>query len=116
MALTVLSLAACDTCRRARAWLTERGIDHTVRDVRADGLDRETVAHVVAALGPARAVNRRSTTWRGLPESEREPLDEDRAVDLIMAHPTLLRRPVFLVDPPVAGFDAAARERLDAML
>ena len=114
MTLAVLGLAACDTCRKAQAWLNERGIDHEVRDVRVDGLDRDTVAAIVAAVGPERAVNRRSTTWRGLPEAEREGLDAERAVALILQHPTLLKRPVFMLDPPVVGFDRKVRDTLDA--
>ena len=114
MPLTVLGLATCDTCRRARAWLNEHGIDHEVRDVRADGLDRDIVAAIVAAVGPERAVNRRSTTWRGLSEAEREGLDGERAVALILEHQTLLKRPVFMLDPPVVGFDRKVRDTLDA--
>lgn len=113
-ALTVLTLASCDTCRRARAWLNERMIAHEVHDVRAEGLDRETVARIIAAVGVEQAVNKRSTTWRGLSDAQRERLDEDHAVALILEHPTLLKRPVFLTDPPVVGFNEATRERLAA--
>lgn len=113
-ALTVLTLASCDTCRKARAWLNERTVAHEVHDVRAQGLERETVARIVKAVGVERAVNKRSATWRGLSEGQREGLDAERAVVLILEHPTVLKRPVFMTDPPVVGFDAAARKALEA--
>ena len=113
-ALTVLTLASCDTCRKARAWLNERMIAHEVHDVRAEGLTREMVAGIVAAVGVEAAVNKRSTTWRNLSDAQRARLDEDSAVALILEHPALLKRPVFMTDPPVVGFNAAAKERLEA--
>lgn len=113
-ALAVLTLASCDTCRKARAWLNERMIAHEIHDVRAQGLTRDMVERIVAAVGVEAAVNKRSTTWRGLSDARRGRLDEADAVALILEHPTLLKRPVFMTDPPVVGFNAAARERLEA--
>lgn len=116
MTLTVWTLKTCDTCRRALAWLDEVGIEHAVRDVREDGMDRETIARIVGAVGLDRAVNRRSTTWRGLPDAAKEDLDAETAVALIEAHPTLMKRPAFVPEdeemPVMVGFDAGVRNAL----
>lgn len=82
-------LKTCDTCRKALKELSNAGIPVTVVDVRADGLSADVIAQVVARFGE-KAVNRASTTWRGLSESERAmPLET-----LLALHPTLMKRPV----------------------
>ena len=111
--MKILVLKTCDTCRRARTWLDGNGIAHEAHDVRTDGLTRETVERVVDAVGPERAVNRRSTTWRNLGAARETPLTQDHAVDLIMGEPTLMKRPVFLREHDVlVGFDDTVREAL----
>lgn len=82
-------LKSCDTCRKARAALAAAGREPQVIDVRADGVSDADRAAIVAAFGE-RAVNRASTTWRGLDEAERgrDP------VALLADHPTLMKRPV----------------------
>ncbi len=113
-AMNVYGIKSCDSCRKARAWLEEQGIDHRWRDLREDGLDRAKIAAWLAALGPEGLVNRRSTTWRALTEAEREAaLDPARSADLLLARPTLIKRPVFeLEDRVLVGFNAAVREQL----
>ena len=116
MPLTVWTLKTCDTCRKALAWLEEAGIEHEARDVREDGMDAATIARIVGAVGPERAVNRRSTTWRELPDAAKEDLDAETAVALIEAHPTLMKRPAFVPEdderPIMVGFDAGVRNAL----
>ena len=93
--ITVYGLRNCDTCRKARKWLAEEGIEHRFHDVRADGLDRTTLTGWVAALGWATLLNRRGTTWRQLPESDRGEPTPASATELMLAHPALIKRPVF---------------------
>jgi Spx/MgsR family transcriptional regulator len=93
--ITVYGLKNCDTCRKARQWLAEEGIEHRFHDVRADGLDRTTLDGWVAALGWETLLNRRGTTWRQLAESERDGLTPAKATALMLAHPALIKRPVF---------------------
>ena len=110
--LTVWGLKTCDTCRKARNYLEAEGIASEWRDVRADGLDRETIAMVLAHIGEGGAINRRSTTWRGLPGDERNR----SAADLLVEHPTLLKRPVFIAgDAVYVGFDAEVRTWLKSL-
>ena len=116
MPLEVWILKSCDTCRRALAWLDQLGVAYEARDVREDGLDRDTIVRIVSAVGVDRAVNRRSTTWRNLPDAAKADLDTAAAVALIEQHPTLLKRPAIVPNGDdrqvTVGFDAGVRNAL----
>jgi len=108
--ITVYGLKNCDTCRKARKWLTEQGLAHQFHDVRSDGLDTTTVNTWAATLGWEKLLNRRGTTWRGLNEADKQDLDQVKAVALMTAHPALIKRPVFDINATYAlGFDEPAR-------
>lgn len=103
--VTVHGLKNCDTCRKALKWLEAEDIDHRFHDVRADGVDAATLAAWAEAVGWETLLNRRGTTWRNLPDGEREGVDEAKAVALMDAHPALIKRPVFETDGGVmVGF------------
>lgn len=107
--IVLYGLKNCDTCRKARAWLDQQGADHRFHDFRADGLDPALLATLEQALGWETLLNRRGTTWRGLPEAERAGLDRDRALRLMLAHPALVKRPLLVAgDTTLAGFSPAA--------
>lgn len=82
-------LKACDTCRKALKSIKEKDLPVTVIDVRADGIAPADQAQIVAQFGDA-ALNRASTTWRGLSDAEKA----QDAATLLAAHPTLMKRPV----------------------
>ena len=82
-------LKSCDTCRKALKSIRDKGLDVTVIDVRADGIALADQNAIIAAFGDA-TLNRASTTWRGLSDSEKS-MD---AASLLAAHPTLMKRPV----------------------
>lgn len=82
-------LKTCDTCRKAVKTLSAAGITPEVIDVRADGVSPEDIATIVAQFGD-KAVNRASTTWRGMTDAQKAG---DPAA-LIAEHPTLMKRPV----------------------
>lgn len=106
-AATLYGLKNCDSCRRARQWLEAHGITPRLHDVRADGLNASRLERWVEALGWERLLNRRSTTWRQLGDGRPETLDRASAVQLILEHPTLLRRPVLESGPRLlVGFSA----------
>ncbi len=94
MRVTLYGLATCDTTRAARRWLDGQGVAHDFHDVREDGLTRSLVEGWVKQLGWEKVLNKASTTWRELPERDRAGVDEKRAVALLLAHPTLVKRPV----------------------
>lgn len=113
--IEVWGLKNCDTCRKALAWLKDEGIAHSFRDVRADGLDPAALEAWIAELGWEPLVNTRGTTWRGLPEGERENLDAAKAKGLILANPAVMKRPVFdLGGRRLVGFKDAEKKALRA--
>ena len=111
--MKLLGIKTCDTCRKAWHWLDGQGIAYQWIDLREDGVDRETLAGWVRALGVESLVNKRSTTWRGLTDGQRAALAGDAAVDLLATQPTLVKRPVFVKDGEVrVGFDDEVRDWL----
>ena len=111
--IVVYGLKNCDTCRKALAWLREHGIEHRFHDVRADGLDRATVAAWLIELGQHVVVNRRGSTWDGLLVAEQSIIDDPGMTRLLLARPALLKRPIFdLGDRRVVGFGERERRIL----
>ncbi|MCG2634147.1 MAG: arsenate reductase [Gammaproteobacteria bacterium] len=112
---TFYGLKTCDTCRKARRWLEANGIDYLYRDVRADGVAEADLISWCNQIDWQTLLNRKSTTWRQLSEREQAVNDTAGAIRLILAHPTLLKRPV-LVTPNTlqVGFREADYARLFA--
>jgi len=92
--ITLYGINTCDTCRRARRWLQANDVDYRFHDLRADGLTRAQLDHWVRNTGWEALLNRRSSTWRTLPEDRRRNLDEHDAIQLMEEYPTLVKRPV----------------------
>lgn len=88
----------CDTVKKARLWLEGRGLAYGFHDYRVDGLDPATLARWRDALGWEKLLNRGSTTFRGLPDSDKAGLDADKATALMLAQPTVIKRPVLDID------------------
>lgn len=113
--ITVYGLKTCDTCRKALRWLESEGIAHRFHDVRADGLDAKALQAWIGELGWEVLVNTQSTTWRGLDDGQKTGLDAKKAAALILAHPALMKRPVFdLGHRRLVGFKAPQMEALKA--
>lgn len=107
-AVMIYGLATCDTTRAARKWLDAQGVKHSFHDVREDGVTRKLVEEWVKQLGWEKVLNKGSTTWRGLPEAEKADVDQAKAVALLLANPTLVKRPVLDRGGKVSvGFKAA---------
>lgn len=88
-------LKNCDTCKKARKWLEQEGLEHRFRDVRADGLTAAQIDGWLKQVSWEVLLNRRGTTWRGLDDTVKESVDAASARDLMLAHPALIKRPVF---------------------
>jgi len=114
--ITVYGIKNCDTCRKALKWMTDEGLEHQFHDFRDDGLDAETTTGFIAALGMDAVINRRSTSWRGLDDTVRavfDGADTSAAVDVLVANPTLIKRPVFArASGMINGFGAAQKTSL----
>ena len=111
---TVLyGIANCDTCRKARRWLDEHGVEYRFHDLRTEGLDRRVLEVWVDAVGWEQLLNRRSRTWRDLPASVRDGLHRRSASALLMAQPLLIKRPVLAGEGKVhTGFSPSAYTEL----
>jgi Spx/MgsR family transcriptional regulator len=92
--LTLYGIPNCGTVKKARAWLIEHGIEHRFHDFKRDGLPEPLLRAWVAELGWEAIINCQGTTWRKVPLAQREGLDEDSAIRLMLASPSLIRRPV----------------------
>lgn len=105
MTPTLYGIPNCDTVKKARDWLRGRGIDHVFHDFRKDGLERPALNQWVDELGWETVLNRAGTTFRKLPESDRANLTADKAIDLMLAQPAMIKRPILdLGDRRLAGF------------
>lgn len=111
--LHIYGIKTCDTCRKALKWLNEHGIEHQWHDLRETPLTRPTIGAWLKTVGEHSLVNRRSTTWRQLPAESRAALTSASAADLLLANPTLIKRPVLVRGREVrVGFDEATRSWL----
>ena len=103
--LTVYGIKQCDTCRKALKRLTEEGIEHRFHDFRVDGLQASLLQKWMDTSFSDKLINRRSTTWRQLTIEQRQ-FEGDEKLGLLLEHPTLIKRPVFVTHDIVAlGFN-----------
>lgn len=115
MTIILHGIPNCDTVRKARGWLAAAGIDHRFHDLRRDGLTPAMLDRWIAAVGWEKLLNRSGTTFRSLDPADREGLDADKAIALMLAHPALVRRPVLEGAGPVTiGFRPELYEGLFA--
>jgi len=105
MAITIYGIKNCDTMKKARAWLDGQGFAHAFHDYKASGIDRASLARWVGEHGWETVLNRAGTTFRALPEVDRQGLDADKAIALMLAQPSMIKRPVLdLGDRTIIGF------------
>ncbi|TCS61364.1 Spx/MgsR family RNA polymerase-binding regulatory protein [Varunaivibrio sulfuroxidans] len=93
--IDIYGLKNCDTCRRAQKWAKGEGLDFRFHDLREHPIERASLEAWADAVGWSVLLNRRSTTWRNLDEDARTSLDETRALDLMVRHSALVKRPIF---------------------
>ena len=115
MPVTVYGISNCDQVRKTLGWLRDNGIEFRFHDFRVDGIERTMLKRWCTHLPWNSVLNRRGLTWRSLEESARsEVVDQTSAIELMLAHPTVIKRPVVEVaDRLLLGFSA---ERLAAAL
>jgi len=93
-AVTIYGIKNCDTMKKARAWLDAHGIAYAFHDYKVEGIDQAQLKAWVREVGWETLLNRKGTTFRNLPESDKEALGEDKAIALMLAHPNIIKRPV----------------------
>ena len=105
--MVLYGIKNCDTVKKARKWLESETIPYSFHDFRQDGLDQETLRQWCKKIGWNTLLNRRSTTWKKLPEEIKQKIDETTAIQHMLANPTLIKRPVLVIgDNILCGFQA----------
>ncbi len=103
--LTLYGIKNCDTMKKARAWLDAHGLAYVFHDYKTQGIDRAQLAAWCDELGWEVVLNRAGTTIRKLPDAEKENLTQAKAIALMLAQPSLIKRPVLdLGTRRVVGF------------
>lgn len=97
MTTTIYGIKNCDTMKKARAWLDARGVAYEFHDYKTSGIDAATLKSWAGRVGWEKLLNRAGTTFRKLPDADRERIDESKAIALMVAQPSMIKRPV-LVD------------------
>jgi len=106
--MIVYGIKNCDTVKKARRWLEANGVAFDFHDFRADGLDQATIESWLQKVSWEILLNKRGTTWRKLDDPRKDQLDETIAIELMLANPTLIKRPVATVNEDcMVGFKEA---------
>ena len=92
--VTMYGIKNCDTVRKARSWLDAHGVAYAFHDYKAEGIDKARLEKWVKALGWEILLNRAGTTFKKLPDTDREGLTEKKAIALMLAQPSMIKRPV----------------------
>lgn len=109
----LFGISSCDSCRMARKWLQDRSFDFQFHDFRNDGLDMQILDRWMNRMDWQKFLNTRSLTWRKIPEVDRAEMTKNRAVSLMLEHPTLVKRPVLECKQFIAvGFSAENYEKI----
>jgi arsenate reductase (glutaredoxin) len=94
MPITIYGIKNCDTMKKARAWLDQRGVDFAFHDYKAAGIERGKLEGWAKKVGWETLLNKAGTTFRKLPDRDKEGLSETKAMKLMLAQPSLIKRPV----------------------
>ena len=93
MPITIYGIKNCDTMKKARAWLDKRGVDYAFHDYKIAGIERAQLERWCKKLGWEALLNRAGTTFRKLPDKDKSGLDAKKAIALMLAQPSMIKRP-----------------------
>ncbi|MFN4017173.1 MAG: ArsC family reductase [Reyranella sp.] len=110
---TIYGIKNCDTMKKARAWLDKKGVTYDFHDYKVAGVEAARLEGWVRKVGWEVLLNRAGTTFRKLPDSDKEDLTERKAIALMVAQPSMIKRPVLEVGAKlVVGFKPDQYEAL----
>ncbi|MCD1264996.1 ArsC family reductase [Shinella sumterensis] len=113
MTVTIYGIKNCDTMKKARTWLDAKGVAYRFHDYKAEGIDAESLKRWVETLGWETVLNRSGTTFRALPDADKQDLDAGKAIALMLAQPSMIKRPILDRDGALtAGFKPEIYETL----
>lgn len=102
---TMYGIKNCDTIKKARTWLEGHGLAYEFHDYKASGIDRERLEKWVGEFGWETVLNRAGTTFKKLPDADKAGLDANTAIALMLAQPSMIKRPVLdLGERRIVGF------------
>jgi arsenate reductase len=94
MGITIYGIKSCDTMKKARAWLDDNDIAYAFHDYKVAGIDHPHLEAWCRKAGWETVLNRTGTTFRKLPEADKAALDAKKAIGLMLAQPSMIKRPV----------------------
>jgi arsenate reductase (glutaredoxin) len=94
MTITIYGIKNCDTMKKARAWLDSHGVAYAFHDYKTAGIDRKCLEQWSKQVGWETLLNRAGTTFRKLPDPDKQGLDSAKAMALMLAEPSMIKRPV----------------------
>jgi arsenate reductase (glutaredoxin) len=94
VSIVLYGIPNCDTVKKARAWLAAHGIAYAFHDYKKAGADPAQLAAWCQTAGWEKVLNRAGTTFRKLPDADKQGLDQGRAIALMLAGPSAIRRPI----------------------
>ena len=94
MPITIYGIKNCDTMKKARAWLDKHGVDYAFHDYKTAGIEHAKLEDWVKKLGWEMLLNRAGTTFKKLPDKDKESVTEQKAIALMLAQPSMIKRPV----------------------
>jgi arsenate reductase len=92
--ITIYGIKNCDTMKKARVWLDDNGVGYAFHDYKTEGVDRATLERWAGQVGWEILLNRAGTTFRKLPDAQRENVTEKKALALMIEQPSMIKRPV----------------------
>lgn len=105
--LTLYGIKACDTMKKAQTWLTENGYAFDFHDYKKSGIDRASLERWCNEHGWEAILNKRGTTFRKLDEADKQDLNQEKAIALLLQHTSMIKRPVLdLGERTLVGFKA----------
>jgi arsenate reductase (glutaredoxin) len=105
LTITIYGIKNCDTMKKARAWLDSHGVNYDFHDYKSQGIAKDKLKAWSGEVGWETLLNRAGTTFKKLPDEEREGLNESKALALMMAQPSMIKRPVLdLGSKRIVGF------------
>jgi len=94
MPINIYGIKNCDTMNKARAWLDKRGVDYAFHDYKTAGIERERLERWAKKVGWETLLNRSGMSFRKLPEKDKQGIDARKAIALMLANPSMIKRPV----------------------
>jgi Spx/MgsR family transcriptional regulator len=92
--VTLYGISSCDTISKAKTWLETQHIEFEFHDYRQQGLEQQLLQSMISALGWEAMLNRRGTTWRTLPDTIKNQIDQASAIRVMIDNPAIIKRPI----------------------